>query len=251
MDLNADLGEGAPHDGRMLEVVSSASVACGFHAGGPQTMVEVARAAVARGVAVGAHPSYEDRDGFGRRDMELAGPDLVALIAYQIGAMAAAAGVAGTTVRFVKPHGALYNRAAADPEVAEAVVDAVALAGRSIGNRSLALLCPGGSEMARRAESSGLPWFAEAFADRLYADDGTLVPRSRAGAVIADPDAVARQAVDLARRSTVATADGSRIDIRADSICLHGDTPGALDLAVAVRRALEDAGVAITPFLGV
>lgn len=250
MDLNADLGEGAPHDGRMLEVVSSASVACGFHAGGPQTMVEVARAAAARDVAVGAHPSYEDRDGFGRRDMDLAGPELVATVAYQVGAMAAAAGVAGTCVRFVKPHGALYNRAAVDPAVAEAVIEAVALASRSIADGGLALLCPAGSEMARCAAAAGLRWYAEAFADRWYASDGTLVPRRRPGAVIVDPEAVARQAVDLARRAAVTTADGGRIEVRADSICLHGDTPGSYETAVAVRRALEDAGVTITPFAG-
>lgn len=250
VDLNADLGEGTPYDAGLLEVVSSASVACGFHAGSPQTMVETAQAALARRVAVGAHPSYGDRDGFGRRPVDMTAPELVALVAYQVGAMAAAAGVAGTTVRFVKPHGALYNRAAVDPGVAEAVVAAVEVAGASIGNRSLAVLCPAGSELARRAEKARLPWFAEAFADRLYAPDGTLTSRSQSGSVIDDPELVARQALDLALRGRVRTSDGVEIEVPAHSICLHGDTPGAFALARAVRWALEDAGVAIAPFLG-
>lgn len=249
VDLNADLGEGAPYDNRLLEIVSSTSVACGFHAGDPRTMVEVARAAAARNVAVGAHPSYADREGFGRRPVDMAAHELVALVAVQVGAMAAAAGVAGTTVRFVKPHGALYNRAAVDPAVAEAVVEAVALAGGTTGNRRLPLLCPAGSEMARRAEASGLRWFAEAFADRRYGDDGSLVSRSRPGAVITDPAAAARQAVDLALRSSVSTLGGSPVSVRADSICLHGDTPGALEMARTVRRALEEAGVSIAGFV--
>lgn len=250
VDLNADLGEGAPHDDGLLGIVSSASVACGFHAGGPQTMVATARAAAGRGVAVGAHPSYEDRDGFGRTPMDMDAADLVALIAYQVGAMAAAARVAGTEVRFVKPHGALYNRAAVDPVTAEAVVEAVDLSGRSLG-AGLALLCPAGSEMARRAVQAGVPWFAEAFADRVYTPDGTLMSRSRPGSVMADPDAVARQAVDLVLRGRVTAVDGSQVEVRADSICLHGDTPGAVRLARTVRRALEDSGVAVTAFLSI
>lgn len=250
VDLNVDLGEGTPHDAGLLEVVTSASVACGLHAGSPQTMVDTARAAAAQNVAVGAHPSYDDRDGFGRRPVEMAATDLVALVAYQVGAMAAAAGVAGTAVRFVKPHGALYNRAAVDPMVAEAVVAAVEMAGRSVANPSLALLCPAGSEMARRAEAARLPWFAEAFADRLYAPDGTLASRSRPGAVIDDPAVVARQALDLALRGRARTFEGAAVEVTAHSICLHGDTPGAFELARSVRRALEDAGVSIAPFLG-
>lgn len=249
MDLNADLGEGAPGDRQILELVSSASVACGFHAGDPATMADTARAAAARGVSVGAHPSYDDRDGFGRRHQDVPAEELVALVAFQVGAMAAAAAIGGTSVRFVKPHGALYNRAAVDPEVAGAVVEAVARAGAPVAGRPLALLCPPGSHLARCADSAGVPVYTEAFADRLYAPDGALVSRSDPAAVLRDPRAVVRQAVELAVHGRVVAADGSELELRAHSICLHGDSPGAVAVAQSVRRALEDAGVQIAPFL--
>lgn len=249
VDLNADLGEGAPFDREILEVVSSASVACGFHAGDPATMASTARAAADCGVAVGAHPSYDDREGFGRRHQELPRERLVALVAYQVGAMVAAAAVGGTSVRFVKPHGALYNRAAVDPEVAAAVVEATALAGVSAAGGPLALLCPPASHLARSAAASGVPFFAEAFADRRYGPDGSLVSRSHPGSVLTDPLMVAIQAVDLAVRGRVVASDGSEIEVRAHSICLHGDSPGALATALCVRQALEDAGVRIAPFV--
>ena len=244
IDLNADLGEGGPSDASLLDVVSSASIACGFHAGDPLLMLETARQASARGVVAGAHPSYDDREGFGRRQMDPSRDELVALLVYQIGAMAAAASAAGGRLRFVKPHGALYNRAAVDAAVADAVTESVLLVADE-----LALLCPAGSVLAARASVAGVPVFAEAFADRTYAPDGTLVDRSEAGSVIADPEAVARQALEVVLHRRVVASDGSVVGIRADSLCVHGDTPGALTLARAVRSALEDAGVTIAPFV--
>lgn len=242
MDLNADLGEGSAADGELLAVVTSASIACGSHAGDPLTMLETARMAAGRGVSVGAHPSYPDREGFGRRALPLPAEELFATIVHQVGAMAAAAAAAGTQVRFVKPHGALYNRAAAEAVVAEPVVRAAAALG-------LPLLCPHGSQMQRVAAAAGVTCYTEAFADRAYAADGSLVPRGSAGAVLHDPAAVAEQAMRLARHGEVVATDGSVIPVAADSLCLHGDTPGALGLARSVRRVLEDAGVALRPFI--
>jgi UPF0271 protein len=241
VDLNADLGEGGGADRELLEVVSSVSVACGFHAGSPLTMVQTARLAAARQVAVGAHPSYADREGFGRRPLTLPPDEMFAIVVYQVGAMAAAAAAAGTQLQFVKPHGALYNQAAVDPAVAEPVVRAVAAA-------SLGLLCPGGSEIQRRAIEAGVPCFSEVFADRAYLPDGTLAGRDLPGAVLHDSQEVARRAVRLVVEGEVVATDGSIIEIAGDSVCLHGDTPGALDLARSVRRAIEDAGISIRPF---
>jgi UPF0271 protein len=245
VDLNADLGEGLPTDDALLEVVTSASIACGFHAGGPDLMVRVARSAATRGVTVGAHPSYCDREGFGRTDIDLPPETLVATVAYQVGAMRAAAAVAGTTLRFVKPHGALYNRAAVDPAVAAAVVEALGVAGEGM----LAVLCPAGSTLAQRAEAEGLPAFFEAFADRAYRPDGTLLSRSEPGSVLTDPVAVGQQAVNLVTQGTVVASDGSTVELSADSICVHGDTPDAVALARVVRNVLEEAGLRVEPFL--
>lgn len=242
MDLNADLGEGGPCDRELLEVVTSTSVACGYHAGDPATMLATARTAAALGVAVGAHPSFPDREGFGRRVVAMAADSLMAVVADQIGAMAAAATAAGTEIGFVKPHGALYNQAAARAEVAAPVVAATAAAG-------LALLGPPGSEMHRQAEQSGVRFFCEAFADRAYAPDGTLVERRSPGAVIHGATEVAARALRLAVDGEVAAVDGTTLRVAAHSLCLHGDTPGAVRLARAVRSALEGAGVTVAPFL--
>lgn len=242
MDLNADLGEGGPADPQLLDLVTSASVACGYHAGDPLVMLDTARMAASRGVALGAHPSYPDREGFGRRPMRMEADELFATVLYQVGAMAAAAAAVGTSLRFVKPHGALYNQAATDPDVAEPVVRAAASTG-------LALLCPYGSAMQRLGTTMGVRCFSEAFADRGYAPDGTLVDRSSPGALIDDPSEVARRAVRLAARREVEASDGSVIRVPADSLCLHGDTPGAVELARSVRRALEDAGMTLRPFV--
>ena len=242
IDLNADLGEGGPADRELLEVVTSASVACGFHAGDPGLMLHTAERAAAAGVVVGAHPSYDDREGFGRRPRDVDPRSLHALLLYQIGALEALARAAGTAVRYVKPHGALYNRAAADPAVADVVIGAVSAAGHH------PLLALAGSPMVERARSAGLTVHEEGFADRAYAPDGTLVPRSERGAVIEEPGKVAEQALALALGTGVPVAGGRRVRLAAASICVHGDTPGALEQARAVRSALTGAGVTVRPF---
>lgn len=241
MDLNADLGEGGPCDRELLAVVTSASIACGYHAGDHETMIGTARLAVAGGVAIGAHPSYPDRDGFGRRPMILPAEELLAVITDQVEAMAASARAAGGRLSYIKPHGALYNQAAVEPAVADTVVSAAGAVG-------LPLLGPPGSQLQRAAVLSAVPYFSEAFADRAYAADRSLLSRREAGSVIDDPAEVARRAVRLARHGEVPTVDGGVIEVVADSICIHGDTPGAAGLARSVRRALEDAGVALRPF---
>jgi UPF0271 protein len=229
IDLNADLGEGVGDDAGLLELVTSANVACGFHAGDPLTMRRVAAVAAERGVAIGAHVSYHDREGFGRRPVAVAPDELAAQVLYQLGALEACCRAAGTRVRYVKPHGALYNTAARDPQTAAAVVDGV----RAFGG--LAVLALPGCELARRAEAAGLGAVAEGFADRAYAPDGSLVPRDTPGAVLEDEGAIAAQAVELA---------GGAVR----SICVHGDSPGAVAAARRVRAALEHAGIAVEAF---
>lgn len=241
MDLNADLGEGGPTDPELLEVVTSASVACGSHAGDPETMLRTARMAAARDVAIGAHPSYPDREGFGRRPMGLGEETLYAEVLVQVAAMAAVARAAGSSLAYVKPHGALYNQAAVEAAVATPVIRAVSVSG-------VPLLCPPGSEMERLAGSAGVTVYTEAFADRMYEPDGTLTPRSVPGSVIEDPAEVADRAVRMAVEGLVAARDGSLLAVAPDSICLHGDTPGALDRARRVRQGLLAAGVVLRPF---
>ncbi len=248
IDLNADLGEGfgawrLGDDDALLEVVTSANVACGFHAGDPVTMARVCSSAAARGVAIGAQVGYRDLAGFGRRRIDIAADDLYADVLYQLGALAGFARAAGTTVRYVKPHGALYNTAADDADQARAVARAVAAY-----DPSLPLLGLPGSELQRAADAAALPFVAEAFADRAYTAAGRLVSRSEPGAVHHDPATVVAQAVALTRERRVRTIDGGEITVEADSLCLHGDTPGAVDLARAVRAALAELGVDIAPF---
>jgi UPF0271 protein len=253
IDINADLGEGFPYDEEILGVVSSASVACGFHAGDPLMMVATAAAAAERGVAVGAHPSYLDREGFGRTASKAAAGEISALVAYQIGAMSAACGLAGTSVSYVKLHGALYNQAASQPAVAEDVLRAVASwvppATMTVAVVSpLPVLCPPGSELALRAASFGVTAFSEFFADRAYNCDGTLADRRVAGALVHDVTVVAERVRRLLVDGTVDTLQGGSLALRADSICVHGDTPGALELARCVRRAVEETGASVAPF---
>ena len=242
VDINADVGEGGPVDAELMLVISSASVACGFHAGDPETLLHTARLAAANDVALGAHPAYADREGMGRRDVDMPASRLYADLVYQIGAAAAAAAAAGTRLRFVKPHGALYNRAAVDAEVADAILGAVAVFG------PLPVLGLAGSVLVRRAAENGTTAYAEAFADRAYASDGTLAPRSSPGAVLTDPREVAERAVGLARDGAVRATDGQWVSIDADSICVHGDTPGALELARAVHAALSEVGIEVRSF---
>ncbi len=248
IDLNSDLGEGfgvyrLGDDEEILAVVSSANVACGFHGGDPQVMARTVRTAVEKGVVIGAHVSYPDRAGFGRRYMDMTPEELTWDIVYQIGALDGIARAAGGRVRYVKPHGALYNRIAVDPTQAAAVIDAIVAY-----DRNLPVLTLPGSAVIAAAADSGATTVTECFADRAYTSEGHLVPRSRPGAVIHDPAAVASRAVQLAREGTVTSIDGTPVKVGARSMCLHSDTPGAAILAVTIRAALGDAGVPIVPF---
>ncbi|GAA4677337.1 LamB/YcsF family protein [Phytohabitans rumicis] len=248
MDLNADLGEGfgawrLGDDDALLTVVTSANVACGFHAGDPVTMRRVCASAASRGVAVGAQVGYRDLAGFGRRRIEYAFDDLRDDVIYQIGALDAFCRVAGTRVRYVKPHGALYNTAAVDEAQAAAVVAAVV-----DYDRTLPVLCLPGSVLAQLATGAGLRTVGEGFADRGYQASGLLVPRSSPGALVKSPDEVAERVVRMAVDGTVVAVDGTVVRLPVESICVHGDTPGAVELARGVRAALERKGTLLTPF---
>ncbi|WP_168700157.1 LamB/YcsF family protein [Gordonia paraffinivorans] len=242
IDLNADLGEGVGDDESMLTIVTSANVACGFHAGTPAELLATCRAAVEKGVRIGAQVSYPDRAGFGRRFMEMTSHDLIADLVYQIGALEAIAKSVGGTVSYVKPHGALYNTVVHHEQQANAVITAI----RDV-DPGLAVMGLPNSEVLARAERAGLPIIVEAFADRAYTPEGILVPRTQPGAVLSDSDEIARRVVDLATSGRLRAIDGSVIDVSADSICLHGDTPGAVEHARAVREALAAAGVVLEP----
>lgn len=256
MDLNADLGEGfgrwpLTDDEGLLSVVTSANVACGFHAGDPSTMHRVCDLAAQRGVRIGAQVSYRDLAGFGRRTMDVPARELADEIAYQIGALRVFARSAAQDVVYVKPHGALYNRAVWDEGQAEAVVAGVLTGFGESGSGSVPavpVLCLPGSALHRAGTAVGLPIVAEAFADRAYKADGTLVPRTEAGAVVHERTAVIQRAVAMAKDGIVTAVSGEKMVVAARSLCLHGDTPGAVDLARGVRSALEAAGVAIEPF---
>ena len=250
IDLNADVGESFGRwtlgdDEAMLDVVTSANVACGFHAGDPLTLLTTCRYAAARGVSVGAQVGYNDLAGFGRRFIDVPADVLRAEIVYQLGALDGVARAAGTRVAYVKPHGALYNAVVHHETQAAAVVEAVVAY-----DRSLPVLGLPGSELLERAAAAGLPVVAEAFADRAYTREGRLVPRSEPGSVIHDVEAVATRVVRLVRERRVTSVDGEEVTVEAASVCIHGDTPGADRLARQVRAALEAAGVEIRPFTG-
>ena len=250
IDLNADLGESYGRwelgdDQAMLDCVSSANVACGFHAGDPATLLRTVRAAAEKGVVIGAQVSYPDLAGFGRRFIDIAAEDLTAGVLYQIGALDGLCRAAGTAIRYVKPHGALYNTAVHHEEQAAAVVAAVVAFGGS-----LPVLGLPGSALLRHAREAGLRAVPEAFADRGYAPDGTLIPRDRPGALLADPDEVADRVLRMVVDREVSSVDGSVVGIEAESVCLHGDSPGAVTMAGAVRDRLTSAGLAIRSFLG-
>ncbi|WP_446664846.1 LamB/YcsF family protein [Flexivirga sp. B27] len=249
IDLNADLGESFGRwqlgdDEALLQVITSANVACGFHAGDPATLVRTCAAAAERGVRIGAQVGYRDLAGFGRRFIDVAPDDLYADVLYQIGALDGIARSVGSRVSYVKPHGALYNTVVHHEEQAHAVVRAVAAAGAD-----LPLLGLPGSALLAAATDAGIRTVPEAFADRGYTPEGTLVPRSQAGAVLDDPDAVAARAVHMARDGQVVATDGSIVSVHAQSVCVHGDSPGAVAMATAVRDALSDNGVDVTPFI--
>ncbi|MGW3271253.1 LamB/YcsF family protein [Streptomyces kronopolitis] len=249
IDLNADLGEGfgrwqLTDDEALLSVVTSANVACGFHAGDPSTMRRVCELAAANGVVIGAQVSYRDLAGFGRRAMDVPPDELADEITYQIGALEVFARAAGARVEYVKPHGALYNRCVHDAEQAHAVIAGVRAAGGA-----LPVLGLPGSRLHEAARAAQLPVVGEAFADRAYTAEGTLVPRREPDAVIHDPDEVVKRALGMAREHAVTSRDGTRVTLTARSLCLHGDTPGAAGLARRVRSELTASGVRIRSFV--
>ncbi|MBS0593073.1 MAG: LamB/YcsF family protein [Proteobacteria bacterium] len=249
MDINSDLGEsyGAwrmGDDDAMLAIVTSANVACGFHAGDPAGILQTLKAAAAHGVAVGAHVAYPDLVGFGRRNMDPTSAELVADVIYQIGALQGLARAAGTRVRYVKPHGALYNTIAHDERQASDVIAAMQAA-----DPQLTLLALAGSPLVERARARGLAVVAEAFADRAYNDDGTLVSRRLPGAVLHDPDQVAERMLQWVERGELPSISGRPVRIEADSICVHGDSPGAVEMARRIRTRLAAAGVPLAPFV--
>jgi UPF0271 protein len=243
VDLNADIGEGSSiHDSggdeRLLRSITSGSIACGFHAGDPAVMRHTVRMAARAGVSIGAHPSFRDIDGFGRREMNLDTEEITALVVSQIEALAAIASSEGAALRHVKPHGALYNMSARRADIAEAVARAVASF-----DATLVMVGLPASELLAAASRLGLSVAAEGFVDRLYEPDGKLTPRHVRGAVLSEPDGAAERAVRMVREGKVVARDGSNLSLKVDTICVHGDTPGAAELAAAVREGLERAGV--------
>ena len=247
VDLNCDLGEsfGAyeiGNDAEVIRYISSANVACAFHAGDPRVMQRTVALAKKYGVAVGAHVGYPDLVGFGRREMSLSGEELKTDILYQIGALAAFCRAEHVPLRHVKPHGAMYNMANKDARLARAITEAVAAF-----DPNLLVFAQPGSQLAQAAGNAGLRVIHEVFADRAYQADGSLVSRSVPGAVIKDPGEVVKRVLDMVLRRKVGTIDGLEIALDAETICVHGDNPGALALVVAIREQLQAAGVKISP----
>jgi UPF0271 protein len=248
IDLNADLGEGfgvwrLGDDDAMLGIVSSANVACGFHAGDPAGLLRVCRLAAERGVRIGAQVSYRDLAGFGRRFIDVTAEDLVADVVYQIGALQAIATAAGSAVSYVKPHGALYNTIVTNREQGAAVAEAVHLV-----DANLPVLGMAGSAFFDEATRHGLRTVAEAFADRAYRPDGQLVSRREHGAVLHDPAAIADRVLTMVTSGQVTAIDGTQIAVSVESVCVHGDSPGAVQIATAVRDQLKAAGAEIGAF---
>jgi UPF0271 protein len=248
IDINSDLGEsfGAwkmGDDSAMLDVVSSANVACGFHAGDPAGILKTVKAAAERGVAIGAHVGYRDLAGFGRRNMDPSSEELIGDVIYQIGALQGLAKAAGTRVTYVKPHGALYNTIAIDARQAADVIAAI----RAI-DPSLVLMALAGSQLVEQARSAGLTVVAEAFADRAYTPQGNLVSRREKGSVLHDPELVAQRMLRMVRDGAIEAIDGTMTKIDAQSICVHGDSPGAVAIAQRLRALLEESGHAVQPF---
>lgn len=249
MDLNSDLGEsfGAwsmGDDAAMLDIVSSANVACGFHAGDPAGILKTLKEAKARNVVVGAHIAYPDLVGFGRRNMDIGSSDLIASCIYQIGALQGLAQAAGTTVKYVKPHGALYNKIAQDKRQASDVITAMLEL-----DKNLTLLALAGSPLIQWARDAGLNVVAEAFADRAYTPQGELVSRTLPGAVLHDEALITERMLNLVREGTLQAIDGSTVRIEADSICVHGDSPGAVSIARNLRQRFEQEQIQLTSFV--
>ena len=251
IDLNSDLGENVPDrmvsdDESMLGLVTSANVACGFHAGSPEGIRATLASAVAGGVVIGAHPGYRDYENFGRTKVDIDSATLQAHVEYQLGALIGLAAAVGGTVAYVKPHGALYNTIARDERQSKDVVAAI----RAI-DPSLVLLGLAGGVVLDVAERAGLATAAEAFADRAYQPDGQLVSRTEPGSVLHDPAEVAERMVRLAGEGVIRAIDGTDVPVSAQSICVHGDSPGSVAMAAETKRMLQDAGITIAPFAGV
>lgn len=247
IDINCDMGEGfgayaIGDDEAVIRSVTSANIACGFHAGDPLVMDRTVQLAARHGVAVGAHPGFPDLMGFGRRRMDTAPGEVTRYLLYQMGALWAMCRANGVALRHVKPHGALYNMAAADERLASEVVAAL-----TAFDRELVLVTLPDSVLARMAEAEGLRVAREVFPDRAYTDDGRLAPRSLPGAVIHDPDMVRHRVVRLITEGRIISLTGKEIPLAADTLCVHGDTPGAAALAALIRQELEAAGVAVKP----
>jgi UPF0271 protein len=241
VDLNADLGEASGHDAELFELISSASIATGFHAGDADTMHAAVLGAKAHGVAVGAHPSFFDRENFGRKELKVTVDEVFDAVAFQLGVFQAIAEAAGMRPNHVKPHGALYNMAVRDEKLAEAIARAI----RSVDSR-LILFAPDNTELARAGEGQGLPVAREVFADRNYLSDGWLVPRTRTDALLTDPVEAAKRVLRMLREGKVRSVEGDDVNVRAETICVHGDTPGAVEFARELRSQLESHGVRIS-----
>lgn len=248
VDLNCDVGESygpwriEPPEA-VFRHISSANVACGYHAGDPLVMEETVRRCKTHGVAVGAHPGYPDRMGFGRRAMGVSGPEVRAMVLYQVGALKAFCDAEGVSLEHVKLHGALYHAASEDEALAKSAIDALV----TLRRWDLIVLARSGSALARLARQAGLAVAEEAFADRAYRRDGTLLPRSESGAVLSDPEEVARRAVEMVLRGSVPAVDGGRVALRPDSICVHGDHPGVLRIVEHLAAAFHEAGIRVAP----
>jgi len=238
VDLNSDLGEGAGHDDEILSLVSSANIACGFHAGNPASIFNSISAAKEKGVAVGAHPSLDDRKNFGRTEMQLSAAEAYALVAYQVGAFHGLCAAAGMEMNHVKPHGALYNMAVRNRELSDAIAHGVL----AVNARAI-LFAPAGTELFRAAQELGLQTAAEVFADRNYNSDGTLVSRTEPDALLHDPAAAAERVVRMLMEGKIRAVDGSDVSVKAETICLHGDKPDAVEFARTLRAHLEREGI--------
>ena len=240
VDLNADLGEGAGHDDELLALVTSANIACGFHAGDAETMRRSIETARDRKVAVGAHPSLFDRENFGRKELSVRSDEIFDAVVYQLGIFQAIADAAGVCPNHVKPHGALYNMAVRDRELADAIGRAIAKI-----DTKLILFAPQHSALARGGTANGLQIAREVFADRNYLGDGSLVPRTRSDALLHDPKEAAARVVRMLRDGRVKSVDGADVDVRAETVCVHGDTPGAVDFARVLKSRLEEEDVSL------
>ena len=241
VDLNADLGEGSGHDAELFQLISSANIATGFHAGDSDTMHAAISAAMQHGVAVGAHPSFFDRENFGRKELKVPNEEVFDAVAYQLGIFQAIASALGVRPNHVKPHGALYNMAVRDEKLADAIARGI----ESVDPK-LILFAPDKTELARAGETHGVQIAREIFADRNYLNDGCLVPRTRPDALLRDPKEAAERVLRMLREGKVRSVEGRDVDVRGETICVHGDTPGAVEFARELRTQLEREGVGIS-----